>query len=156
MAVLRVKDENGNVIDIPAIKGDDYILTEEDKKEIADMISPDTTKTYEAVLTAESGDFFPVAESNNKISLTATAGLGEGWEIVSVAIKKTAESDWVDIRDMIEEDGVPYFINGRRTYFDNGLGLICFSVITLPLGINTYYSLAEAGELYAAKIIYKL
>lgn len=156
MAVLRVKDENGNVIDIPAIKGDDYILTEEDKKEIADMISPDTTKTYETVLTAESGDFYPVAEGNNKISFTATAGLGEGWEIVSVAIKKTAESDWVDIRDMIEEDGVPYFINGRRTYFDNGLGLVCFGVVTLPLGGNTYYSLAEAGELYAAKIIYKL
>ena len=39
MAILRVKDDNGNVIDIPAIKGDtpqkgvDY-WTDEDKAEI--------------------------------------------------------------------------------------------------------------------------
>lgn len=156
MSILRVKDKDGNTIDIPAIKGDDYILTEEDKKEIADMISPDTTKTYEAVLTAESGDFYPVAENNRKIYLTAAAGLGEGWEIVSVAIKKTAKSDWVDIRDMIEEDGVPYFINGRKTYFDNGLGMVCFGVIAFPFSANSYYQPAETNELYAAKITYKI
>lgn len=44
MAILRIKDENGNVIEILAIKGrdgkdgDDYILTEADKREIAGMV----------------------------------------------------------------------------------------------------------------------
>lgn len=37
MAILKVKDQNGNIIDIPAIKGDDYILTEADKAEIAEQ-----------------------------------------------------------------------------------------------------------------------
>lgn len=41
MAILRVKDKNGNVIDIPAIKGEpgkDYVLTDADKQEIADLV----------------------------------------------------------------------------------------------------------------------
>ena len=42
MSILRVKDENGKWVDIPAIKGEpgkDYVLTEADKREIADMVS---------------------------------------------------------------------------------------------------------------------
>ena len=37
--VLRIKNEKGDWVNVPAIKGDDYILTEEDKQEIADMTS---------------------------------------------------------------------------------------------------------------------
>ena len=40
MAILRLKDNNGNIIEIPAIKGDpgkDYVLTEADKEEIAEQ-----------------------------------------------------------------------------------------------------------------------
>lgn len=39
--VLKVKDENGNIIPIPAIKGDPYILTEADKNEIASKVESD-------------------------------------------------------------------------------------------------------------------
>lgn len=38
--ILRVKDEKGQWVDIPAIvgpKGDSYVLTEEDKTEIAEI-----------------------------------------------------------------------------------------------------------------------
>ena len=53
MAILKVKDANGNVIDIPAIRGkdgytpqkgidyfdgNDYVLTEADKTEIANTV----------------------------------------------------------------------------------------------------------------------
>lgn len=41
MAILRVKDKDGNVIDIPAIKGEpgnDYVLTSADKTEIANIV----------------------------------------------------------------------------------------------------------------------
>lgn len=38
MSVLKIKDENGNVIEIPALKGEDYILTNEDKQEIAEIV----------------------------------------------------------------------------------------------------------------------
>lgn len=43
MAIIKVRDENGDVIDIPAFvgpKGDpgaDYVLTEADKAEIAEL-----------------------------------------------------------------------------------------------------------------------
>lgn len=40
-AILRIKDENGNIINIPAIQGEpgkDYVLTDADKQEIADLV----------------------------------------------------------------------------------------------------------------------
>ena len=39
--ILTVKDLNGNIVEIPAIKGKDgtnYVLTESDKQEIAEMV----------------------------------------------------------------------------------------------------------------------
>ena len=41
MSILRIRDADGNIQEIVAIKGekgDSYILTDEDKKEIADMV----------------------------------------------------------------------------------------------------------------------
>lgn len=38
MNILRVRDENGNWVEIPAIKGKDYVLTEADKEEIANIV----------------------------------------------------------------------------------------------------------------------
>lgn len=39
MAILKIRDEKGNVQEIIVIRGEDYILTEEDKREIANMIA---------------------------------------------------------------------------------------------------------------------
>ena len=39
MAILRIRDADGNVQEVLVIKGDDYVLTEADKREIASMIS---------------------------------------------------------------------------------------------------------------------
>lgn len=36
--ILRVKDADGNIQEIIAIKGEDYVLTEADKQEIAEMV----------------------------------------------------------------------------------------------------------------------
>lgn len=39
MAILKVKDKNGNIISIPAVKGDDgttYVFTEVEQKEMID------------------------------------------------------------------------------------------------------------------------
>lgn len=44
MSILKIRDENGNIIEIPALKGEpgadgkDYILTDVDKQEIADIV----------------------------------------------------------------------------------------------------------------------
>ena len=39
MAILRIRDKDGNVHEILAIRGENYVLTEQDKEEIASMIS---------------------------------------------------------------------------------------------------------------------
>ena len=36
--ILRVKDADGNIVEIPAIKGDSYVLTATDKQEIANNV----------------------------------------------------------------------------------------------------------------------
>lgn len=38
MAILKIRDAEGNVQEIPVIKGDDYVLTDADKQEIAEIV----------------------------------------------------------------------------------------------------------------------
>lgn len=45
--VLRVRDKNGNVVEVPALKGADYVLTETDKQEIVQkVIAAQKTETW--------------------------------------------------------------------------------------------------------------
>jgi hypothetical protein len=54
MAILKIRDANGNVQEIMAIKGDSYVLTEQDKQEIATKaIEKLSTETW--VFTLENG-----------------------------------------------------------------------------------------------------
>lgn len=39
MALLKIRDANGQVHEIASIKGNDYILTDADKREIAEMVT---------------------------------------------------------------------------------------------------------------------
>lgn len=45
MAIIKIRDAEGNVIEIPSIKGDKgdkgdaYVLTEADKQEIAEIVA---------------------------------------------------------------------------------------------------------------------
>ena len=42
LSILRIKDGNGNWLGVPAIKGDkgdDYVLTNQDKSDIADIVT---------------------------------------------------------------------------------------------------------------------
>lgn len=38
MAILKIRDSNGTVQEILVIKGEDYVLTEADKEEIANLV----------------------------------------------------------------------------------------------------------------------
>lgn len=38
MSVIYIRDEDGKFIPLPTVKGADYILTEEDKQEIAEIV----------------------------------------------------------------------------------------------------------------------
>lgn len=70
ISVLRVKDKDGNVIDIPAIKGEpgkDYVLTDADKQEIADLVG------------GGSGGFSPIIditeiEGGHRVTITDVEG----------------------------------------------------------------------------------
>lgn len=38
MAILKIKDADGNIQEVLAIKGDAYVLTDADKQEIAEIV----------------------------------------------------------------------------------------------------------------------
>ena len=67
MSIIRIKDNNGNIIDIPAIKGNDYILTEADKENIAN-------KTADLIQQAEC---IPLGSAENKLAQLAEGTLTE-------------------------------------------------------------------------------
>lgn len=67
MSIIRVRDKNGNIIDIPAIKGNDYILTEVDKENIAN-------KTVDLIQEAEC---IPLGSAENKLAQYAEGTLTE-------------------------------------------------------------------------------
>lgn len=134
--------------------GNDYVLTEKDKEEIAEMVKPAEVETETVEIASD--NLYAVAENNNKVILMAFEGIEEGKEIVSVEIKQESTSEWVDLRDMVEADGIPYFINGRRTFMHPEQGFVCFGIVTYPVGSNSFYMAAEAGSLHSAKITYKV
>ena len=39
MAILRIRDAEGNIQEILAIRGESYVLTDADKREIAEMVA---------------------------------------------------------------------------------------------------------------------
>lgn len=47
--ILKIRDANGNVQEITAIKGEDYVLTEADKQEIADIVLANLPTSAEEV-----------------------------------------------------------------------------------------------------------
>lgn len=54
MSALYVRDSNGNLIPIPSIKGDPYVLTEADKAAIVEAVIA-ALNTEEWTFTLESG-----------------------------------------------------------------------------------------------------
>lgn len=98
-SILRVKDKDGNIIDIPALKGekgDSYVLTEDDKASIKDAVAseiPVPTKTSE--LENDSG--FITAE-DIPASVTET----QMQEYVTSAINGSLD----EVEAMIDESGV--------------------------------------------------
>ena len=54
MALLKIRDANGNVQEILAIKGDAYVLTSADKQEIATKVI-ENLPTEDWIFTLENG-----------------------------------------------------------------------------------------------------
>lgn len=49
MALLKIRDKDGNIIEVPALKGDKYTLTENDKVEIANQVGSEFVHHSEVV-----------------------------------------------------------------------------------------------------------
>ena len=107
MALLKIRDENGNIIEIPALKGDkgnkgdkgddgkdgkdgaDYILTDDDKSEIAAQVSGDCVSYLEAQnLTDEQKQTarenigaISQAELDEAVANISGGGSGDGYEL---------------------------------------------------------------------------
>ena len=53
MSILKIRDEQGNIIEIPAFRGDngkDYVLTDDDKQEIASIVAESELNSVNEVL----------------------------------------------------------------------------------------------------------
>lgn len=48
--VLKIKNEHGVFVTVPALKGDDYVLTDSDKEEIAEMVRNEHFNDIETAL----------------------------------------------------------------------------------------------------------
>ena len=53
MAVLKIRDAEGNIHEIMSIKGDSYVLTEADKQEIAELVAASVAMQVDLPASAE-------------------------------------------------------------------------------------------------------
>lgn len=121
MAILKLKDNNGNVYEVPAIvgpKGDDYILTESDKQEIATEASKLFTKSSIGL-----GNVDNTSDANKPVSTAQR-------EAIIVAQSK-AYSDAGTYTDKIVAEYQPKLVSGTNLKTVNGQSLLGSGNITL-------------------------
>ena len=129
------------------------------QKYVIDEIAKVTFREETETIAIPNDDLYIVAENNVQVILMTFAELAEGKEIVAVKAKLPKDDgtfEMVDLRDMVEADGIPYIINGRRTFIHPEQGVLCFGVVTFPRGAGYLYKLAESGRISSIEITYKL
>ncbi len=96
--------------------------------------------------------------ANTFFILDYNSVIPENCEILSVEIKVTengAESEWIDLRNMIAFDPwAPYIINGQRAFKAVELGGIGISLISFLVATNRFYDYMAAGLFIGARITY--
>ena len=174
MAVLRVKDENGNIIDIPAIKGEDgksayqsavsggFSGTEEEfNAVIANMVSSAERPTAQKVITSEDANYMFSSEmvGSGKYFFLALVerddAISEGTEIADIEIScdGIADGEYVSIREMFVVDEKPYMILSDKAYFHEQRGVVAV-VIYFPVGLNSITTKVDNYEWTSARITY--
>lgn len=125
--ILKIRDKNGNVQEVPVIKGDkgedgkDYVLTLADKKEIANMANGDIDQTYNPESeNAQSGK--AVAEgltdyvkntdyaTNNKagvVKVSSSLGIGCGYASTGILNIMSATNEEIDKGKQLYKPIVP-------------------------------------------------
>lgn len=142
MAILKIRNENGQVQEILAIrgkKGDSYILTESDKEEIAGMVDAKSTLIVTVNEDGEtashtSGEIYDYVQSGGNVVLLT----GENYTTL------TRVSPWLCEFGVVTDDYVFFYaaIGEHGVYYSND--------VTIPsvagLATETYVNNAVSGK----------
>lgn len=167
--ILSVRDDEGNIIPIPAIKGEpgkDYVLTDADKQEIANLIGGVTperpTETKEFLNTYVYKPNADVSFDDGK-ALLICAGFDElnnllDKEIIKIEMNLDYEN-WIDVKDLITlYPKFPYAINMNRSFEvadTQGNRAVCFGVLGfVESGGNTLLTDINFHNQYGFRVTY--
>lgn len=174
MAVLRVKDENGNIIDIPAIKGEDgksayqsavsggFVGTEaEFNAVIANMVSNAERPTAQKVITGEDANYMFLSETIGSgkyfflVLVEEDGDISVGTEIadLEIACNGIADGEYVSIREMFSVDEKPYMILNNKAYLNEYRGIVAVAVY-FPIGLNSIITKVDNFEWISARLTY--
>lgn len=119
--ILRVRDENGNYIPIPAIKGEpgkDYVLTDEDKQEIANLVGnnkPAEKPTSEVILDSLEGTALVLDAINNSVAFYDAADSVPPDSCIK-DIEFLYNGNYVSIKELYTADDLPgayFYVMGK-------------------------------------------
>lgn len=109
----------------------------------------------------DNGDVDAIVDSylaNTFLILDYNSVVPQNSEILSVEIKifeNGAESEWVDLRNMIAFDlHAPYIIHGKKAFYLNDLGGTCIALGSFLLATNKFYDCFAAGLFVGARVTY--
>lgn len=168
MYVLRIRDDKGNYIPIPAIQGEpgkDYILTDADKQEIRDAVLvempeiglPDSDNSTPIVLSNMDGnaDIFPIKVANSLCLYDSNNKIPTGVEVVKIEGSWDGET-WFDFKRLIETNPTaPYFIANTHSFYDESNGMNCILVVGYIADQPAWVSRVENYELNKVRVTYK-
>jgi hypothetical protein len=166
--ILRVKDENGNYIPIPAIKGEpgkDYVLTNEDKQEIAEMAGGSKkTKTVE-INENDHGLLFDnslvdpqgflIGCYSDPLDSDGNVLVPIGAEIKTIELYNNEDNKYYALENMITVDTIPYVTFCNKTYYEpSANAYFTFATVHFMKKPNTFFQLAGAYKIPKIRVTY--
>lgn len=175
--ILRVRDDDGNIIPIPAIKGKDgksaYEIAKENgyegsEAEWAELLQkaidsaterPKETKDFLNDYSYEA-DMDVSSATNNVLIIKAIADETNSFadkEIEKIEFSFDGGISWIDVIDFIQQDVFkPYTVNINKSfaYNDGSHDTICFGVLGFAFGMFDYANKIQLGNQHGFRVTY--